>query len=595
MKVLTDGLALALLLGLWPTASPAQHLGHLGHSSGGPGNSPCELKDGRWKAPIGLLPDIGSLNHPVGIQKGKEKAQAFFNQGLTLFYSFDGEGAMRSFHQASEIDPDLAMAHWGVALAAGGDLNIPVDDPCLMLAVSESKKAVALLPKTQMKSDRDYVSALAKRYDADAPDDAPRDPRGLELQYMLAMRKVYEDWVKTDPDSATLYAGALLNLRPWFWWDNSGRDSAEAKAAIKVLKDSLGLPHYLSHIGLNHYLIHALEEAPPPTELSPALQAAIRLRGLAPAAAPHLVHMPSHIFFLAGDYENVIMSNRQAIDSDERWIKDCDVTKICNKTLIGHYHSHDLLFLAVGYANRGVWSEVKSISDRLEQNASKYLEEEAGLERYLTTRALMMVRFGKWAEIRAAQPPEKVPDNFLSCEELPRKLAAAAWYYAKASAFTMPSSPAGVAEVYLQRFVKAKQCVQSAAIGWGNNTAADILDITHWVLLQRMARSRKAWEEGKWYALLAVETEDLLTYDEPPGWYTPARESLGAAQFQAGNYQGALVSFDQELQRHPNSSRSLYGRFKCLEKLRPSEAAKAKEAFDKQWTPGEPMPDLNDM
>src|SRR3712207_6097386 len=70
-----------------------------------------------------LLPGLGSHHHRVTTQN--PRAQKFFNQGLTLLYAFNHDEAVRSFRKAAELDPKLAMAHWGVALGLGMNYNMP--------------------------------------------------------------------------------------------------------------------------------------------------------------------------------------------------------------------------------------------------------------------------------------------------------------------------------------------------------------------------------------------------------------------------------------------------------------------------------------
>src|SRR5829696_85182 len=132
--------ASACLLSLAAVAAHGQHSLAMHTHSGPGGDSACRA--GRFDGPIDLYPldkDRESARHKVSTTN--QRAQDFFNQGLTFFYGFDSESAMRSFHQAAVADPNLAMAYWGVALAAGGDLNIPIDDPCMVLAVQQGTGA----------------------------------------------------------------------------------------------------------------------------------------------------------------------------------------------------------------------------------------------------------------------------------------------------------------------------------------------------------------------------------------------------------------------------------------------------------------------
>src|SRR6476661_10782550 len=148
--------AFVLFLLLIPVAVHGQHsLGMHSHSGAG---SASACLPGRFDGPIKLHPPdkAGDLEHKVSTDN--PRAQQFFNQGLTFYYGFDSESALRSFHQASVEDPNLAMAYWGVALAAGGDLNIPINDPCMLLAVKKSKKANQLIDRATPQ-ERLYINA----------------------------------------------------------------------------------------------------------------------------------------------------------------------------------------------------------------------------------------------------------------------------------------------------------------------------------------------------------------------------------------------------------------------------------------------------
>jgi len=143
-------------------------------------------------------------------------------------------------------------------------------------------------------------------------------------------------------------------------------------------------------------------------------------------------------------------------------------------------------------------------------------------------------------------------------------------------------------------FQKAQGCVQSAGIGWGNNSAAAILQVLRWRLLERIARVKGQKEASETFAQLAVETEDLLAYDEPPGWYLSSRETLGAALYLNGEYAKAEAVFREDLKRRPNNSRSLFGLWQIAVKRHPADAPAAKARFERQWK-GRVLPTIQDM
>jgi tetratricopeptide (TPR) repeat protein len=590
MKLLVVASVSFLLLA--PVAAHGQHsLGMHSHSGTG-GDSACG--SGRFDRFIKLYPldQRGDLDHKVS--SNSESAKAYFNQGLTFLYGFDSESALRSFYQASLADTKLAMAHWGVALAAGGDLNIPIDDPCMVLAIKHSTWANQLLGGASA-AEKLYINALAKRYATDS-DVSRRDTQQLSVYYMLEMKSVYEQLRDKDPDAGALYAYSLMNLRPWLWWTTSGQPSAEITEALRALDDCL--QRFPNHIGLNHIKIHALEEGPV-AGAGRARAAAELLDNKAPSITPHLRHMPAHTFLLLGEWDRVVAANRRAVDADQPWAATCGdpAALVCNQLLVGHYYSHDMLFLDVGYNNQGDWPEVEKLYKQLESNVLKFVDCQPGLEHYLTTRVAMMVHFGKWQMLADLPPPRSGalnPSGKSSCPPPDYKLAKAMAYFGRAMGRASLPVPLPTDDD-LKGFQQAQDAVQSAGIGWGNNSAADILKVLRWRLLERIARKKGLKEASKQFALLAVETEDLLAYDEPPGWYLSSRETYGASLFLDEKYQQAEAVFREDLKRHPNNSRSLFGLWQALLKQPGSPGAQAaKDDFYRQWK-SSILPEMQDM
>ena len=165
------------------------------------------------------------------------------------------------------------------------------------------------------------------------------------------------------------------------------------------------------------------------------------------------------------------------------------------------------------------------------------------------------------------------------------------WYFGRGMAYASLGRPT---DDVLFGFQQAQGCVQSAGLGWGNNSAAAILQVVRWRLLERIARTKGLKDASKTFALLAVETEDLLDYDEPPGWYLSSRETYGASLFLAGNYNDAEKVFRADQMRRPNNSRSLFGLWQALEAQHSSEAGVVKQKFDRIWK-GSVPPSMKDM
>src|SRR3990172_4801167 len=162
-----------------------------------------------------LLPGIGNHHHPVSTKN--PEAQKFFDQGFTMIYAFNHDEAVRSFQRAADMDPDLAMAHWGIAYALGPNINLDVDPEREKAAYEAVHKALALAPKAT-DQERAYIEALTKRYSIDPNADLKK----LAVEYKNAMGALVRRY-PDDLDLATLFADALMNLRPWKFWTHDGK------------------------------------------------------------------------------------------------------------------------------------------------------------------------------------------------------------------------------------------------------------------------------------------------------------------------------------------------------------------------------------
>ncbi len=179
--------------------------------------------------PVTLMSGLGRLHHPVSTKN--PEAQKFFEQGLLLLYAFNHAESIRSFQRAAELDPDLAMAQWGIALALGPNINADVDPAREKAAFEAVQKALAMkapLPE------RAYIEALAKRYSGELN----ADLRKLSIDYHVAMRQLIKSY-PDDLDAATLYAESGMDLRPWKLWSKDGSPAEGTEELISVLESVL--------------------------------------------------------------------------------------------------------------------------------------------------------------------------------------------------------------------------------------------------------------------------------------------------------------------------------------------------------------------
>lgn len=500
----------------------------------------------------GIDAGLGPLHHPVSTRNAQ--AQAYFDQGLKLVFAFNHEAAIKSFERALELDPDLAMAQWGIALSLGPNINMPMSANAHKAAYAAMQKAIALKPHASS-AERAYIDALATRYSADP--EAPMSP--LAEAYRDAMKKLVARYPR-DNDAAVLYAESLMDLNPWKFWTPDGKPADGTLEIVAVLERVLALQP--THIGANHYYIHAVEASPHPEK---ALAAAKRLETLAPSAG-HLVHMPAHVYIRTGDYLEAARANIAAAAADERHAK----SGVESIYLIGYY-GHNLHFLAIANAFAGNSTQAIAAARKLYAVQSPRIKEVPFVDGFLFTPALLLVQFGRWDDVLALPEP---------AFEAP--ISGALWHFARALALAGKGS---MNEAQAERvlFLAAAGAL-GKSIEYGNNTAPAIMAVARPYLDARLALMRGDTTAAITLFRQAVSAEDELVYDEPPGWYLPSRDGLGAALLRAGDFPAAEQVFRDELAVHAQSGRALFGlRTALLAQGRDQEARAVQQQFQRAW------------
>ena len=281
------------------------------------------------------MPGMGTHHHPVSTTN--PEAQKFFDQGLRFVFAFNHEEAIRSFKRAAELDPKLAMAHWGIGLALGPNINLDVDPEREKAAYEAAQKAQSLKAHAS-EHERAYLDALVTRYSIEPNADLKK----LAVDYKNAMAEVVKRY-PDDLDAATLYAESAMNLRPWKFWTADGKPAEGTEEIVATLESVLRRDP--NHIGAIHYYIHAVEASNTPER---ALAYAPQLPTLVPGAG-HLVHMPAHIYARTGDHEAAALSNKYAARVDEAYMK----ARGGGGFYPAMYYSHNLHFLAIAESMTG--------------------------------------------------------------------------------------------------------------------------------------------------------------------------------------------------------------------------------------------------
>lgn len=516
--------------------------------------------------PPGLLADPklvppprfdGLGKHSRKVSENKD-SQAYFDQGLAFLYAFNHDEAIRAFEHAAKLDPDCAMAYWGVAISNGGHINKPNVDPDReKAALAALKKADAA--KTATEADRALIAAQGKRF-ADPP---PKDRAELNAAYTATMKAVWEKYPK-DADVGAVYAESMMNLRPWDLWTLDGKPQPGTETLLATLEAVLKLDP--NHPLALHLYIHAVEASPEPGK---ALDAADRLRDLNPALG-HMVHMPSHIDVRCGRWAEAVTANEKAINADAAYRE-----KSPKQGFYHLYMAHNHHMLAFAAMQRGeskkALAAVKEMFGGIPKEWVAVPENAAVADGYLAAPLEVMLRFGLWDDI--LKQPE-FPTGF--------PIAAGLRHHARGVALAAKGKTKEAREE-LDALRAAVKTMPKEAF-FGNNSAADLFAVADPMLEGEILAAEGKMTDAFKLLATAVEKEDSLKYMEPPDWIVPVRHALGAFLLKDGQAAEAEKVYRADLKKWPNNGWGLYGLARSLEDQgKNEEAEKVRAEWKKVW------------
>jgi tetratricopeptide (TPR) repeat protein len=522
----------------------------------GPFAPPATTADVQDPADPPLWEGLGTAS--MKITTSSTKAQAYFDQGLRLAYAFNHAESRRAFRSAQKLDPACAMCYWGEALVLGPNINVPMAPEALAPAVAAARQAATLGDRATGR-ERVLIAALAQRYSLDPG----ADPAARYRRYAEAMGRVHARF-PDDVEIAVLYAESLMVLQPWDYWESAGtKPKGRAAEMVAILERVLAAKP--DHAGAIHYYIHVVEASSAPERAVPH---ADRLARAAPAAG-HLVHMPSHAYYRVGRYLDSLEVNRRAVLADERLFAKADGSAVYRYV----YYPHNLHFLMASAQMAGDGATAIEAARKLGTVISDDVARAVPLVQPIKASPYFThAQFSRPATI-LAQPDPGATFPYVK----------AMWHYMRGVGFTAlraPQQARGEAEAIATIARTADfSDLQAAGI-----PGRDVLEIARLVLEGRIAQS-VGHEAGAVDAFRrAVEIEDRLAYMEPPYWYYPVRQSLGAALLATGDLDGAERAFRESLARTPNNGWALYGLAKVHERRGEVPAAAAIESrFRQAW------------
>lgn len=509
--------------------------------------------------------DLG--RHSCPVTTSNEAAQRWFNRGLVWTYGFNHEEAVVCFRRALDHDPDCAMAWWGIAYASGPNYNMPwelFDDrsraEALATAYDAAQEALARSDGLS-EAERQLIGALAARY-------PQRDPIPDMTPWDHAFADAMRAACAACPDHRDLrsvYVESLLDLTPWQMWDLKTGEPARGAATMeakRALEDAFASdPDAMAHPGLLHLYIHLMEMSPTPEA---ALRQADVLRTLVPDAG-HLVHMPTHIDVLCGDYHNVVLWNQKAVEADRKYYDREGAFNIYTG-----YRQHDYHFVLYGALFLGQLEPARAalagLRDTTPEDMLRIKSPPMAdyFESFMAMEPHLLVRFGLWEEAIALPLPED--------QELYRTLTANTHYARALGHAATGNVPAALEEE--RAFLDACERVPETRL-MHNNRVVDLLAIAKEMLRGEILYRTKDYEAAFTHLRRSVALDDGLPYDEPWGWMQPARHALGALLFEQGHVTEAEQVYREDLGLtgtlpracvHPRNVWSLKGLYDCLKK-----------------------------
>ena len=459
------------------------------------------------------------------ITTANPEAQAFFDQGFQLMYSFARREAIRSFREAWKRDPRCGMCYWGEAWAWGPNLNEPMFPEQSRFAYAAIQTALAL-KSTASPVEQAFIDAMAVRYvenfDASQRIDQYR-------AYAEAMRQVYEKY-PTDLDAGTLYADALFLLEPRPGPPPGRRprltnlDAPNTRRIHEVLEALLAMDP--KHPGACHWYVHATEA----TAKVGRAQGCAEFLGKSIPGASHINHMPSHTFNEVGRWGDSVRANIEAWHSD---------LKAVAGEGIAIYPAHNLHMLVYAASMDG--------QGAIAMQAGKDYAKLTGNTGY---QALTSIRFGRFDEVPEVKKPSR------------GDIDTGMWEFAQGYASLRAGRVDAAREslMRLQSVTNTSQQTFSSA----RHPASRLLGVLVGILEGEIVRTAGDLAAARAAFERAVALDDALDVDEPEPLPFPARHWLGALLLETGSHADAERVYREDLKEHPHNGWALLGLQKAL-------------------------------
>ena len=496
-----------------------------------------------------------------------EAARPYFQQGMGLVDGFNHMEAVRAFRAAQALDPECAMCLWGEAYALGPNINKVMDPGDNPRAVEAAKLALENAAGAS-EVERALIEALQARY-SDAPD---ADRAALDVAYSEAMQAVADRFPEHDQVQA-LAAEAIMDTQPWDYWEPGGR-VAKGNAALALARTETVLARNPDHVLAIHLHIHLTEASNDPWR---SLPYAARLGGLTPGAG-HLVHMPGHTWYRVGMFEEALDANVVAVAVDEAYLAAAG--EAVSDTYRYGYYPHNLHFVMTSAQMAGAGDTALAMAERLDAALPMEMADMEGWIQYVKyAPSTAKLQFGAPATLEAllAEPEPQT--------DLP--LIKAAWHYVRGEAAARQGQ-VEAARAEAQALAELTAATDwEAAVPW--TPAADVLAIMQHLVLARAAIAAGELPAAIDELVQASDIQATIQYTEPPFWWYPVRQTLGAALLMDGQAERAEQQFFATLVENPDNAWAYWGLAEARAARGDAAGAEAARAlFERAWLGAEP-------
>lgn len=518
---------------------------------------------------VGFAQDykLGKINFNA---TGDEVAQPYFEKGMLLLHNFEYTDAAQEFEMAQLLDPNFVMAYWGEAMCNNQPLWFQQDlEKGRGVLYKLGVKVPERLAKAQTELEKDFISAIELLYGED---------KAIKIRnekYENFMAELYKKHTDSE-EVAAFYALSILGN--CYTGEEKGKYDLAARVLMKL---NVVNPE---HPGALNYIIHLYAN---PALAYKGKKAADDYFKLA-VDSKYALHVPSHIFIANGDWEKAVKSNEASWQATEARVK-------LKKKKLEDRDYHSLWWMQYAYLQQGKYEKALKLTADLNYE-SKYSKSERMRFHLAMMRGHYLVESGKWlSDVTRIEIPTRgfsvstknmciFVDAMAAMEK--RDFPKVDWYLNQMTDQRM------VEQNNTQGFNDFRNCGKIPILrNTGFERELALAEVLEWELMAIKAMKQNKLEEAVAHIKKAVDLEDHTSYNPgPPVVLKPSHEIYGEILLSMNSNQEAIKQFDLALQKAPNRSLSMLGKYRALKKLGENEKAKQiKDILMKNWKDADPQ------